>query len=151
MFQFVRMLISLMVIAGAARLDVARSAAPTQAPMHRLAHPERIPGYQGLANEAPGTEPNCTYVHVRIGQTTIYFPNNGMQPTTVQAALWSDANVRDEDITTWYMRVFGWILEDNTGIVNNDDRRRCKLGPSYCSECACPIIMLLRSGPDRSF
>lgn len=41
----------------------------------------------------------------------IYFPVNGRQPTTLDAATWSCANIdnrKDSPITEWYMRMFGW-------------------------------------------
>jgi hypothetical protein len=64
----------------------------------------------------------------------IYFPINGVQPTTEEAVILSGANVpcanQDTDpITKWYMRMFGWIPEDDLPTaVSHDDTRRLTLG-----------------------
>lgn len=39
---------------------------------------------------------------------SIKFPVDGSQPTTQAAAGWSCANVDDEAVTLWYMKMFGW-------------------------------------------
>lgn len=56
------------------------------------------------------------YATSKIGN--IYFPRNGAQPTTPEAVEYSCANVGVYDInhpiTEWYLRMFGWIPEDDT-------------------------------------
>lgn len=61
-------------------------------------------------------------------QINIKFPKKGKQPTTAEAALWSCANINDDAVTEWYMRMFGWTapeenekkpLEMGFGIADN--------------------------------
>lgn len=41
------------------------------------------------------------------GDINIYFPQDGHQPTTPEAAAWSCSNVNNNNITDWYVRAFG--------------------------------------------
>lgn len=45
-------------------------------------------------------------------QITIKFPKDGTQPTTADAALWSCANVDNDAVTEWYLRMFGWTAPE---------------------------------------
>ncbi len=46
-------------------------------------------------------------VQPAAGDINIYFPQDGHQPTTPEAAAWSCSNVNNNNITDWYVRVFG--------------------------------------------
>ncbi len=53
----------------------------------------------------------------------IYFPTNGVQPTTSEAIAYSCANVDNREnspITEWYMKMFG-VIDKNGGTSNNDN------------------------------
>jgi len=51
----------------------------------------------------------------------IYFPADGAQPTTEEAVKYSCANVKDDAITDWYMRIFGIIPFQNKDNPNDAD------------------------------
>jgi hypothetical protein len=54
------------------------------------------------------------------------FSKNGVQPTTSEAVEYSCANVEAHDlnspITEWYMRMFGWIPEDDLPVAGRFHR-----------------------------
>jgi hypothetical protein len=113
-----------------------------------------IPGCQGIVNRAPGAKPDDEFIHIQVGGANIYFPRDGKQPTTVQAASWSCANDHDEEVTKLYMCMFGWIPQDESGVISNEDGRRCKLGKGprmdsdQLTDGLCPIIMLAGTKSD---
>lgn len=51
----------------------------------------------------------------------IYFPADGTQPTTEEAVKYSCANVEDDAITDWYMKMFGVIDKNGGNSVSDDD------------------------------
>jgi hypothetical protein len=55
---------------------------------------------------------NAFVRHIFVGDVNIYFPENGSQPTTVDAARYSCANIVSDHVTDWYVRAFG----GNTGV-----------------------------------
>lgn len=62
-----------------------------------------------LANDGD----NFTWIQVpNANNANIYFPVDGRQPTTQEAAEWSCANIGANNpnapVTEWYMRMFGW-------------------------------------------
>lgn len=61
-----------------------------------------------IANPVPAREVN------------VYFPIDGSQPTTEEAVEYSCANVQDDSITEWYMKMFG-VINKNGGNSDNDD------------------------------
>ncbi len=86
--------------------------------------------------------PNVTCLHVIIPNTpadlarnisipaakqqagNIYFPRNGVQPTTPEAVEYSCANIDNREnspITEWYMKMFGVIPFRNVGNPGADD------------------------------
>ena len=76
----------------------------------------------------------------------IYFPQNGVQPTTEEAVKYSCANIDKYNIkspiTEWYMKMFGWILEDDTkdGALHSDPKR-IKAGFDGQNGCS-PIFVM---------
>lgn len=87
----------------------------------------QTPGFQGvitafenyveipLAND--GDE--FTWIQVPGTQNDLYFPMDGRQPTTREAATWSCANVDNaltSPITEWYMQMFGWQRRTMPGV-----------------------------------
>jgi hypothetical protein len=52
-----------------------------------------------------------TWIHV-ANTADIFFPVDGSQPTTEQAVKWSCANVQDDAVTEWYMKMFGLQTEE---------------------------------------
>jgi hypothetical protein len=71
----------------------------------------------------PYANDNAQYTQIRIDQDTyIYFPVDGRQPTTEQAAEWSCANVDNSKITQWYAKMFG---KDGLLKMGFDENGRC--------------------------
>jgi hypothetical protein len=58
-----------------------------------------------------------------------YFPLNGKQPTTTQTTVFSCADIESDDVTEWYMKMYGWIKEDDSAqSITNTIYRRLKMG-----------------------
>jgi hypothetical protein len=105
MFLFVRILFGLVVISSTAWLDVANGMRRGGAA--RLAFPAGIPGYQSIVTGVNPEAQSERFVHVRAGDTDIYFPIDGRQPTTEQAIRWSGAMDPDRRIAEWYLIAMG--------------------------------------------
>ncbi|MDR0942345.1 MAG: hypothetical protein LBM19_01865 [Holosporales bacterium] len=81
--------------------------------------PKRVGVIAAGAVVPMANNPGDQFTHIQIptpavgGNADIYFPVNGNQPKTRQAARWSCANVQpgilNSPITDWYMEMFGWV------------------------------------------
>lgn len=81
------------------------------APRHAGAAPAGAAGGDGAAAPAPmfinHVTPGRIFKHFIVGERNIFFRRDGKQPTTQQAAAWSCANINNNNITRWYLRMFG--------------------------------------------
>ncbi len=89
----------------------------------------KTPGHCGIHtssghDDVPYSQQNERFTKIQPDPTKdevfIYFPVDGHQPTTEQAAHWSQANTDNDPnspITKWYMRMFGWTDPNNTDDV----------------------------------
>ena len=86
--------------------------------------PDRRCIYFTVINNA-GVPPPAGFTHavqhvpVPANEHNIYFPIDGSQPTTAEAARYSCANINDNRVTEWYMKMFGVIPFQNTVPANN--------------------------------
>lgn len=64
------------------------------------------------------------YITFNVGDQTIKFPKDGQQPDIKDAVEWSCAKISDEQITNWYLKMFGII--DRDGTPSTDDARYIK-------------------------
>lgn len=105
----------------------------------------RIPGYK-QPTDVPIRHAVFTHIQIRKtppvrGNINFYFPIDGRQPTTEEAAIWSCANVDDSAVTDWYMRMFGWV-DPNTESEEGGVPDPLSMGFSPETQLSFPIITL---------
>lgn len=101
-----------------------------------------LPGAIIIPLAKPGSQFVAVYV-LDEDSPVIYFPNDGRQPTTEEAVVWSCANIDNEEdspITEWYMRMFGWYRRGEVVIEagfaqNNKAQPILNMDKSMCGSC----------------
>ncbi len=75
--------------------------------------PDRACVYFTVMNNGNPNNANTPFQNATIvdpdpkNECNVYFPQDGHQPTTKEAGIYSCANIADDNITDWYIRAFG--------------------------------------------